>query len=122
MSGPVGKRLTMTVPRDPQLLRVLRLVASGMASLGEFGLAAVEETRVAVDELASTLIGAGSGDSIEFTFEVAESVLRVDASTTVAGELEVDPLTDRILAVVATNHEWTTSGGVARGRLEKASS
>jgi hypothetical protein len=35
-------------------------------------------------------------------------------------ELEVDPLTDRILDVVATHHEWSTVDGMARGLIEKA--
>ena len=35
-------------------------------------------------------------------------------------DLEVDPLTDRILDVVATSHEWRTADGVAHGRIEKA--
>jgi hypothetical protein len=48
-------------------------------------------------------------------------VLRVDGRTALSdgSELEVDPLTDRILDVVATNHEWHTDDGVAHGRIEK---
>jgi len=113
--------LQLSLPPDPRLLRVLRLVASGVASLGEFDLAAVEEVRVAVDELGSTLINASAGEPIEISFELTDGVLRVDGRTALSdgSELEVDPLTDRILDVVATNHEWHTDDGVAHGRIEK---
>src|SRR3546814_18061047 len=53
--------LEIVVPADARLLRVLRLVASGVASLGPLSLAAVEEVRVAVDELGATPLGASTG-------------------------------------------------------------
>jgi hypothetical protein len=113
--------LQLSLPPDPRLLRVLRLVASGVASLGDFDLAAVEEVRVAVDELGSTLINASGGEPIEISFELAGDVLRVDGRTPLGDgrQLEVDPLTDRILDVVATSHEWRSDDGVAHGRIEK---
>ena len=114
--------LRLELSPDPRLLRILRLVASGVASLGEFDLAAVEEVRVAVDELGATLISASTGGPIELTFELVDGVLCVEGRTHVGtgAELEVDPLTDRILDVVATSHEWSTADGVAQGRFEKA--
>jgi hypothetical protein len=120
--GPSLLRLELSP--DPRLLRVLRLVASGVASLGEFDLAAVEEVRVAVDELGATLMTASTGGLIELTFELVDGTLAVDGRTDLGGstELEVDPLTDRILDVVATRHEWSTSGSVAHGRIEKSMS
>lgn len=123
MDGTTGTTLQLVLPPDPRLLRVLRLVASGVASLGEFDLAAVEEVRVAVDELGSTLIHASDGAPIEITFELTESTLCVDGRTPLAAgvELEVDPLTDRILDVVATSHEWRSVAGVAHGHVEKQS-
>ncbi len=116
--------LRLELSPDPRLLRILRLVASGVASLGDFDLAAVEEVRVAVDELGATLIGASTGEPIELSFAMAEGTLCVEGRTNLGtgAELEVDPLTDRILDVVATVHEWSSEGGVALGRFEKAPS
>jgi hypothetical protein len=116
--------LKVELTPDPRMLRILRLVGSGVASLGEFDLAAVEEVRVAVDELGATLISASTGGAIEITFELTDGVLRIDGRTDLGSgaDLEVDPLTDRILDVVATTHEWGTTDGVAHGRIEKASS
>lgn len=121
MPDPVGTAFQVSLPPDPRLLRVLRLVASAMASLGEFDLAAVEEVRVAVDELGTTLIGASGGAPIEISFELTDTALCIDGHTALDGdaELEVDPLTDRILGVVATSHEWNSADGVAHGHVEK---
>jgi hypothetical protein len=117
-----GPTLRLELPPDARLLRVLRLVASGVASLGAFDLDAVEEIRVAVDELGSTLIAASTGEPIELTLELVGDTLRVEGRTDLGtGDLEVDPLTDRILEVVTTSHEWSSTDGVARGRFEKAS-
>jgi hypothetical protein len=114
--------LRLELSPDPRLLRVMRLVASGVASLGEFDLAAVEEVRVAVDELGATLISASTGAPIELTFDLVDGTLCVEGRTNLGTgtELEVDPLTDRILDVVASNHEWSSADGVAQGRFEKA--
>jgi anti-sigma regulatory factor (Ser/Thr protein kinase) len=111
--------LQLVLPADPRMLRVLRLVASGVASLGPFDLEAVEEVRVAVDELGSALIGASGGAPISLTFELSADALSVDASTEHPGPLEIDPLTDRMLDVVASSHSWTSADGVVHGRIEK---
>ena len=78
--------------------------------------------RVAVDELGATLIGASTGAPIELTFELVDGTLCVGGRTNLGAgtELEVDPLTDRILDVVATRHEWSSTDGVAHGRFEKS--
>jgi len=122
MTDPAPTQLQLSLPPDPRLLRVLRLVASGVASLGQLDLASVEEVRVAIDELGTTLISASSGAQIDLTIELTATALRVEGTTPLANgtELEVDPLTDRILGVVATTHEWSSAGGIARGRFERS--
>lgn len=112
----------LRLPSDPQLLRVLRLVGSGLASLGHLDLNAVEEVRVAVDELASALMTAGDGGLIDLTFELTPEALCVEGSTGVpeGAEMAIDPMTDRLLSVVATTHRWGVRDGRATGRIEKA--
>lgn len=116
--------LRLELSPDPRLLRVLRLVASGVASLGEFDLTAVEEVRVAVDELGATLMSASTGAPIELTFDLVDGTLCVEGRTSLGTgtELEVDPLTDRILDVVASTHGWSSADGVVQGRFEKSPS
>lgn len=121
MTDLATARIHLSVPPDPRLLRVLRLAASGVASLGPFDLQSVEEVRVSINELGSALIAAGSGASIDFSIELTGAGLVVEGSTPLAPgtELHVDPLTDQILAAVATTHEWSSTDGVAHGRFER---
>jgi hypothetical protein len=118
----VTTSLQLVLPPDPQLLRIVRLVASGLASLTQLGLDAVEEIRVAADELVSTLIEASGGEPVVVDLALTDSALRLEASTTLAeGQtLTVDPMTDRILDKVATSHEWGDAGGTARGVVERS--
>lgn len=116
-----GTSLQLVLPGDPQLLRIVRLVASGLASLSELGLDAVEEVRAAADELVSTLMEASGGGAVTLGLSLSADRLRLEASAPLpAGTtLQVDPITDQILDKVATSHEWTTADGHARGVVER---
>ncbi|MEO8363907.1 MAG: ATP-binding protein [Ilumatobacteraceae bacterium] len=63
--GPVEIR----VPPDPSLSRVLRLAASGMASLAGFTIDEIEDIKIAVSEVLLALIEHGSGNPVEVQFE-----------------------------------------------------
>ncbi|MHB1091084.1 MAG: hypothetical protein ACYC0U_08520, partial [Ilumatobacteraceae bacterium] len=64
--GPVEIR----VPPDPSLSRVLRLAASGMASLAGFTVDEIEDIKIAVSEVLIALIEHGDSQSVEMQFEV----------------------------------------------------
>lgn len=118
MSDPTT--LELVIPADPRMLRVLRLVASGVASLAAFDLESVEEVRVAVDELGSTLISASNGAPVSLTFSMTDTGLAVEGSTDLADHsFDLDPLTHRMLDVVASEHTWSSTDGVGHGRVEK---
>lgn len=112
--------LELVLPPDPQLLRIVRLVASGLASLADLDLDGVEQVRVAADEVVSTLIGASGGEPVRVRLSIDAQGLRIDASTPLAsGErLTVDPLVDKVLSSVTSSHEWSTVDGVAHGVAE----
>ena len=114
--------LQLVLPPDPQLLRIVRLVASGMASLTQLGLDAVEEVRVAADELVSTLMEASDGEPVVVDLVLTDAVLRVEARTTLADgqALTIDPLTDQLLDAVATRHEWSDGTGSVHGVVERS--
>jgi anti-sigma regulatory factor (Ser/Thr protein kinase) len=116
----VATTMQLVVPADPQLLRIVRLVASGLASLGPLDLDAVEEVRVAADELVSTLMEASDGGPVTLELSISAEALTLEASTGVRGELSVDPMTDRILDNVSTRHEWRTGDGQAHGLVERS--
>lgn len=112
----------LVLPPDPELLRVVRLVASGLASLTALGLDDVEEIRVAADELVATLIRASGGGPVTVTFALTPEGVSITGSTRRDGatEFSLDPLTDRILSEVATSHEWRTEGDEVHGRIDHA--
>lgn len=112
----------LVLPPDPDLLRVVRLVASGLAAMTALGLDAVEGVRVGADELVATLIQASDGGSITVTFALEATRLTISGRTqsTPSKGFELDPLTDRILDTVVTSHQWETSEGALLGRISQA--
>lgn len=109
----------LVLPPDPELLRVVRLMASGLASYTDLGFDAVEAVRVAADELVSTLIQAGNGDDVAVRYAITEGSLVISADATLADAdgFSLDPLTDRILDEVASSHSFTIDGGRISGRI-----
>jgi hypothetical protein len=59
------------VPARPELLRVLRAIASSVAARNEMSFDAVEEVRIIVDEASTLLLGfeAGDGAFLELSLE-----------------------------------------------------
>jgi hypothetical protein len=113
-------RLELVVPPDPQLLRIVRLVASGLASLANLDLDAVEEVRVAADEVVSTLMEASTGEPIHVRMSITPELLRLEASTAYAGgTFAPDPMVDRVLEAVSSRHAWETADGEARSWSER---
>jgi hypothetical protein len=77
--GPVEIR----VPPDPSLSRVLRLAASGLASLAGFSVDEIEDVKIAVSELLIALIEHGNGKPIDVTIQVDAASMRLEGRTVV---------------------------------------
>lgn len=75
--GPVDIR----VPADPALSRVMRLAASGMASLAGFTVEEIDDVKVAVSEVLIALIEHGEGHTIDICFDVDGGVFSVRGTT-----------------------------------------
>jgi anti-sigma regulatory factor (Ser/Thr protein kinase) len=101
--GPVEVR----VPPDPSLSQVLRLAASGIASMAGFTVDEIEKIKVAVSEVLIALIEHGGGAPIDVQLEVDGRSFNVRARTSVA---EFDPdhpdllLSRTVLADVTDEH------------------
>lgn len=109
----------LIVPAEADMLRVVRLAASGMASFADLDLAGVEGLRVGADELVSTLIQAG-GSMVSIRFSLLGDVVSVTATTELTGgsHYEVDPLTDRLLDELVTSHSFSEADGTLTGQIE----
>ena len=53
-----GEQVRLTLPTTPQLLRVARLTAAGLAGRLGFSFDEIEDVKIAVDELCFALVGA----------------------------------------------------------------
>lgn len=81
-AGNIGP-IEIQVPPDPSLSRVLRLAASGMASLAGFTVDEIEDIKIAVSEVLIALIEHGDGKSVEVQFVIDEQSFRVHGHTAV---------------------------------------
>lgn len=72
------EQVLVRVPASPELVRVLRAVASGVAARTAMSFDAVEEVRIAVDEAATALLGlpVAQGAILELVLEPLDHGLR----------------------------------------------
>lgn len=101
--GPVEMR----VPSDPLSSRVVRLAASGVASLGGFTVDEIEDINMAVSEVLIALIEHGVGEAVEVQFAVGGRSFTVRGRT-VNRAFDVDNpdliLCRTVLAGVCSEH------------------
>jgi hypothetical protein len=124
-SGQSGTRVAevvrLSVPGSLEYVRVVRLTAAAVAARLGFDVEEIEDLRVAVDELASVVIEAGSGADIALTFSNLGDTFVVEGSAPVDGEPVLDELTRQILGVVVDDFEIGAVDGVAHFRAAKRS-
>jgi len=82
-----GDEIHLEVPTTPDLLRLVRVVASGLASRLGFSIDAIDDVRLAVDELCwSVASRAGGASSLAVRFVITD-----DASFMVEGRVHPGP-------------------------------
>lgn len=114
--------LQLRIPPDPTLIRIVRLATSGLATMAEFDLDGIEDLKIAVDEVCSSLIEVSDGGAIDLRLgRVVPSGVYIEGSTTVAADADVDSdrveLGNQILQVIVDRHEFTVADGSARFRV-----
>ena len=124
MIDVAGEEVRLTMPANPQLLRVARLTAAGLASRLGFSFDEIEDVKIAVDELCFALVGSkGHEGSLTVVYRLADDELRIDGE----GERRADgsepaapsELSAQILAAVVDEHEISSTDGVLRFHLVK---
>jgi serine/threonine-protein kinase RsbW len=71
-------RVTITIPASPAYLRVVRLVAAGLASRISFTVDDIEDLKIAVDELSAYLIGSQGRDGVlEVSFTLYDDRIEI---------------------------------------------
>jgi serine/threonine-protein kinase RsbW len=122
---PVEGRIELALPADPRLVRLARLVASGVASGASFDIEEIEDLRIAVDEGCIALIEAGDGSRLELEFVLDGPSIEVRGTTAASSQAMLDTerlsLSTQILKVVTDEHDLTVREGRATFRLRKES-
>jgi serine/threonine-protein kinase RsbW len=118
-TGPIE----LVLPPDTRLVRVARLVASGVATTAGFDVDELEDLRIAVDELCAALVEGGEGGPLTLTFDLGALAVSVRGTTPVAGEVELEPerllLSRQILRVVVDEYGIEQADGELRVQLHK---
>lgn len=74
-----GDEIHLEVPTTPDLLRLVRVVASGLASRLGFSIDAVDDVRLAVDELCWTVASkTGVGSTLVVRFVILDGAFTVE--------------------------------------------
>jgi anti-sigma regulatory factor (Ser/Thr protein kinase) len=120
-----GEEVHLTMPATPQLLRVARLTAAGLAGRLGFSFDEIEDVKIAVDELCFALVGSrGRDGTLTLTYRLGDHELEITGEGTFssgAGDAAPAPsdLSAQILAAVVDEHELTRDGDTMRFRLLK---
>jgi serine/threonine-protein kinase RsbW len=111
-----GDAIELVLPARTSVIRLARLLASGVAAQVGLDVEAVDDVRIGVDELCSTLLEFGDGDRLHLRFEWREGSLqawgrigRSGGGTVFAERLD---LSRQILDVVADDHHVEVEGEV----------
>jgi anti-sigma regulatory factor (Ser/Thr protein kinase) len=120
-----GEEVRLTMPATPELLRVARLTAAGLASRLGFSFDEIEDVKIAVDELCFALVGSkGRIGNLTVVYRLSEGELRIDGE----GDFRDDgrepapapsELSAQILTAVVDEHEISSSGETMRFHLVK---
>jgi serine/threonine-protein kinase RsbW len=107
-------------PASPEYLRLARIATADAASRAGLDYEEVDDVRIAVSELCSTLSVTSS--SVSLVFHVAEGTLTVEGeAATGAHRIEGNELSRAIVAAVVDEHSLTTADGLSRFRVVKVS-
>ncbi len=123
MTDGSGEQVRLTMPATPQLLRVARLTAAGLASRLGFSFDQVEDLKIALDELCFAMVGTKGGEgslTIDYRLEHDGLVIEglSDSLPPVSRDAN-DELSDLILTAVVDEHEVSLRDGIMRFRLLK---
>ena len=117
-----GEEVKLTMPAVPQLLRVARLTAAGLAGRLGFNFDEIEDVKIAVDELCFALVGTkGRDGDLTVTYRLLADALEIEGEGSFSGAAHPVPseLSAQILAAVVDEHELTRDGDQLRFRLRK---
>ena len=113
--------IELTIPADPRLLRLVRLVASGLASTAGFDVDELDDLRIAVDEAVSALLEGSSGEPLPLRFDVGGGSVAMTGQVPMADADALDKdrleLSTQILGAVCDEHDLEVVDGTVHVRI-----
>lgn len=113
--------ITVTIPSDSRFVALARLTGAGLGAELDFDVDTIDDLRMATNELVAVVVEwavDNSRETVTLTFTLDGDVLEVHASAGDAADglapVELDPLTEQILASVADSYEVGPSWGSLR--------
>jgi hypothetical protein len=118
--------VSLTVPRLPAYLRLVRLAAADAGARADLPIEDVEDLKIAVDELTYALIGEDDGGSVADTltlrYSAAPGRVEIEGIGAAVGEPPaLSDLSRNIIGAVVEEYDIADDGGVRRFRLVKRS-
>lgn len=101
------------IPTQPGLSRVMRLAASGMASLAGFSVEFIDDIKIAVSEVLIALIEHGQGEEVDIEMGIVGRVFSITGSTRAATLDLAHPdltLCTMVLSEVCVDHHVGMTG------------
>ena len=118
---PIDTTIELTIPPDPRLLRMVRLVASGLATTAGFDVEELDDLRIAVDEAVTALLEGGDGARVPLRFDVEPGAVAMSGETAASGTDPLDPdrieLSSQILAAVCDQHDLRVDNDTVQVRI-----
>jgi len=118
-----GEQVRLVMPAAPELLRVARLTAAGLASRLGFSFDEVEDVKIAVDELCFALVGTkGREGTLTLVYQLQADSLVIEGTGGFPGQdvrAATGELSTLILSAVVDSHEVTDGDGTVRFKLTK---
>lgn len=113
----------LELPSDTRYMRVVRLVASGLGATLGFDVEAVDDFRIAVDELCAAMLEVSDGSVLDLSFEMRDDGIEVNGRTTTEPAARLSPdrfaLSEQILRVAADRYSVSVEGGTAQFTVYK---
>ena len=112
------------MPASPDLLRVARLTAAGLATRVGFNVDEVEDVKIALDELCFGVLGDGAGaGTLDLRFVLEPGALTIEGAGPADGAQDRDEETTEfaalLLAALVDEHDISRDGAQVRFRLVK---
>jgi serine/threonine-protein kinase RsbW len=111
----------LVIPAQPRFLRLARLTAAGIAGDLGFSLEAIEDLRVAVDEVCAILMdGVADGGELDLSYRGTDDGLVIEGSCTNPGAVpDLHPVARELLAMTADDYSVFAAGENVSFRLLK---